>query len=210
MEDIILVGGGGHCKSVIDTIINSNLYNIYGIIDIKDNVGKKVCGIKVIDCDENLSIYRKKGIKNAFITLGSIGNTSIRRNLYQLLIKNGFQIPRIIDKTSIVSDRAIIDSGVFVGKGAIINVDSKIGKNSIINSGSIIEHDCILEEFVHISPGVTLCGGVKIGKNSHIGANSTIIQFKNIGENVIIGAGSIVVKDINSNTKAFGNPCRER
>lgn len=209
MEKIILLGGGGHCKSVIDTIIDSKLYEIVGIIDLKQNIGQYIKDIKIFDSDDNLIKYKQAGIENAFITVGSIGNPRIRINLYNLVNKIGFKMPVIIDKSAIISRDSIIGSGTFIGKGAIINSNSVIGSNCIINTGSIIEHDCNISDFVHISPGATLCGGIRVGKNTHIGANSTIIQYKSIGENVIIGAGSVVTKDIKSNVKAYGNPCKE-
>ena len=210
MESIILLGGGGHCKSVIDTILSSNLYNIIGVIDVKDKIGQKVLReIQIIDCDENLYKYKEQNINNVFVTLGSIGNPKMRIRLYENAKKIGFKFPNIIDKTAIISENVKIGEGSFVGKGVIVNVGTIISDNCIINTGSVIEHDCYIGNFVHISPNATLCGGVKVGKNSHIGANSTIIQYKNIGKNVIVGAGSIVTKDITDNITAYGNPCRE-
>ena len=209
MEKIILLGGGGHCKSIIDTIQTSKLYEIIGIIDLEQNMGQYINGIEVLDSDENLIKYKKSGVENAFISVGSIGNTSVRRKLYNLAKKIEFNIPTIIDYTAIISSDATIGSGTFVGKGTIINTKSIIGSNCIINSGSIIEHDCSVDDFVHIASGATLCGGVQVGKNTHIGANSTVIQYKTIGENVIIGSGSVVTKNIKSNIKAYGNPCKE-
>lgn len=209
MEKIILIGGGGHCKSVIDTIRSSIKYEIIGIVDLKEKVGTFIGDIKIIGTDEDLEVFYKKGIRNAFITVGSIGNPALRIKLYNMARKIGFKFPIIIDKTAIVSKNTIIEEGTFIGKGAIVNTNSKIGKNSIINSGSIIEHDCIIGDFVHIAPGSVLSGGVIIGENTHIGTNSTIIQNIKIGQNTIIGAGSVVVKDVKSNVKCYGNPCRE-
>jgi sugar O-acyltransferase (sialic acid O-acetyltransferase NeuD family) len=209
MEKIILLGGGGHCKSVIDTIQDSKLYEIAGIIDLKQNVGKDVNGVRILDSDDNLIKYKDIGIDKVFITIGSIGDISLRLRLYDLAQKIGFKMPTIIDNTAIVAKNVKVEKGTFIGKGVIININSTIGSSCIINSGSIIEHDCIINDFVHVASGATLCGGVTIGKNTHIGANSTVIQYKNIGENVMIGAGSVVIKDIESNLKAYGNPCKE-
>lgn len=209
MEKIILLGGGGHCKSIIDTIECSKLYEIVGIIDLKDNIGKEINGVEFLNSDDNLIKYKKAGINNVFITIGSIGDTSLRRNLYDLAKKIKFKVPTIIDRTSIISNSVKIKEGTFVGKGVIINSNSIIGSNCILNSGSIIEHDCIISDFVHISPGVTLCGGVRVGKSTHIGANSTVIQYTTIGNDVLVGAGSVVINDIKDNIKAYGNPCRE-
>lgn len=210
MEPIILLGGGGHCKSVIDTILSSNLYEVVGVIDIKEKIGQNILNdIKIIDSDENLYKYKAENVKNAFVTVGSIGNPKVRIKLYEKAKKIGFEFPNIIDKTAIISTNITIGQGIFIGKGAIVNAGTIIGDNCIINTGSIIEHDCYVDDFAHISPNATLCGGVKVGKNVHVGANSTIIQYKNIGVNAIIGAGSVVTKDIKDNITAYGNPCRE-
>jgi sugar O-acyltransferase (sialic acid O-acetyltransferase NeuD family) len=208
MRDIILVGGGGHCKSVIDSLNRLNQYNIRGIIDREENLGKIISGYKVIGTDNDLEKLFSQGIKYAFITLGSIGNPTIRIKLYNLCKSISFTIPKIIDSTAIISDNADIGFGTFVAKGVIINSDTVIGENAIINTGSIIEHDCRIGNNVHISPGVTVGGSVSVGINSHIGIGSTIIQNISIGRNVIIGSSSNVIRDISDNIKAYGNPCK--
>ena len=90
----------------------------------------------------------------------------------------------------------------------IINANTYIGSHVIINSGAIVEHDNIIDDFAHISPGTTLCGGVNVGESSHIGSNSTVIPCKKIGSNSVIGAGSTVVSDISSNALAVGTPAK--
>jgi sugar O-acyltransferase (sialic acid O-acetyltransferase NeuD family) len=209
MEDILLIGGGGHCRSVLNSIKKLGNYNIVGILDTEDKVGKGIDGIKIIGTDEKMECLFFSGVKNAVITVGSIGNTGLRTELYNKLKGIGFNLPIIIDKTAIVDDNTILKEGIFVGKGAIINAGTTIEKCSIINSRAIVEHDCKIGEFVHLAPGSVLCGGVKIGDNTHIGANTTIIQGIEIGDNTLIGAGSVVVKDTGSFKKAYGNPCKE-
>ena len=208
MEKIILVGGGGHCKSIINSINDLKQFEIVGIVDKKH---KECLGldIDIIGSDEDLNSLYKSGIKNAFIGVGSIGNPNIRIKLYNLLKGIGYSFPIIIDKTAIVSSNSMIEEGVFIGKGAIINTNAVIKKQCIINSGAIIEHDCKINEFVHLAPGATLSGGVYIGKRTHIGTNSTIIQNINVGNDVIIGAGSVIVKNVKDGTKVYGNPGRE-
>lgn len=209
MEDIILLGGGGHCKSVIDTINKLGKYNIVGILDIKDKIGTKIYNIEIIGTDDELINHYNNGVKNAFISLGSIGDTRVRRKLNDNIKDVGMTLPSIIDPTAIIAENIKIGEGSFVGKGVILNCDSDIGANCIINSGVIVEHDCIIDDYAHIAPGATLSGGVNIGSDSHIGTNSAIIQNIVIGKNTIIGAGSVVVQDISNNKKAYGNPCKE-
>lgn len=209
MEEIILIGGGGHCKSVIDSINKSKEYKVIGILDLIDKVGSEILGISVIGTDKGLEIHYKNGVNNAFLTVGSIGDISLRKKIYSNAVAIGYKFPNIVDATAIISNNAEIGYGNFIGKGSIVNAGAKIGNNCIINTGAIIEHDCNIQDFCHMAPGVTLSGGVIIGENTHIGTNSTIIQNIKIGDNTMIGAGSVVLKDIGSNAKAYGNPCKE-
>lgn len=207
MEKIVLIGAGGHCKSILDSLLELDVYEVVGITDINNNL--EIMGVKVIGSDDVLEDLFKSGVKNAFISLGSVGDTNIRRRIHNNLKKIGFNLPTIIDKTAIVSKYSTLGEGVFVGKGAIINSSAYIGNNAIINSGAIVEHDCRIGDFVHIAPGASVSGGVSIGNDSHIGTGSNIIQGISIGNNCIIGAGSVVVKNIEENSKVYGNPGRK-
>lgn len=208
MKKIILIGGGGHCKGIIDIIENNGLFDIVGIIDLKENIGKKVCGIEIIGTDDDLYKVRKE-ISDAFISIGSIGDVKRRKEIYKKLRQLEFNIPIIKDKSAMISKNVKIGSGSLISKGVIINSDAVIGENCIINSGAIIEHDCKIGDFVHIAPGSVICGGVSIKNDSHIGAGATILQYKNIGKDSIIGAGSVVTKDVEDNVIIYGNPARK-
>lgn len=202
---ILLVGAGGHCKSVLDSLLNLNEYEEVAIID-RDCVCKTIMGVKVIGCDDDLEKLYNIGFENAFVTIGDI---QLRIKLYNKLIDIGFNIPNIIDKTAIISKFSKMENGIFIGKGSIINANSQIGKCTIINTGAIIEHDCIVGNFVNIAPAVVVAGAVEIGNNSNIGLNTSIREGISIGENAVVGMGSVVTKDISKNILAYGNPCRE-
>lgn len=210
---LLLIGGGGHCHSVIDSVLSAGLYTEIGVVakdqdnynELKDDV---LLAPYLVGTDESLRKLYESGWNFAFITLGSVGNTKGRRALYKTILELGFEIPIIIDPSAIVSTKATVEKGVFIGKRAVINAGSKVGSCAIINTGTIIEHDCIIGDFVHISPGATLCGQVSIGDDSHIGAGSVVRQCINIGSNSLVGAGSVVVKNVPDNVKAYGNPCR--
>lgn len=206
---ILLVGGGGHCKSVLDSLIQSEQYSEIGIIDKSENIGKHVLGITVIGCDNDLAKLYENGYGYAFVTIGSIGESTQRIKLFNILEKIGFEIPNIVDSTSIISKNVNMSSGIYVGKNAVINAGVFIEKGCIINTSSVIEHDCIVEQFSHIATGSVLCGEVYIGENVHIGANSTIKQQVKIGANTTIGMGSVVLHDIADSLIAYGNPCKE-
>lgn len=206
---ILLIGGGGHCKSVLDSLLELNEYAEIGIVDKKENLGKSVMGVPVVGCDDDLPSLLSDGYKCAFITVGSVGNPSLRIKLFNLLSEIGYEIPVIIDDSAKVSKHAKIEQGVFIGKQCIINAGVLIERGSIINSGAIVEHDCHIGVFSHIAPGAVLSGEVVVGKNSHIGSNATVKQQVHIGSNSIIGMGSAVLQNIDHSTLAYGNPCRE-
>lgn len=209
IKKILLIGGGGHCKSVLDSLLGLNEYQEIGIIDKKDNIGRSLFGIPFIGCDNDLRTLFNSGYGFAFITVGSIGNSNIRQNIYNQLFEIGFEIPSIIDASAQVSQHATIEPGVFVGKLCIVNAGTTVHKGAIINSGSIVEHDGQIGEFAHIASGSVLGGEVVIGEGTHIGANSTIRQQIHIGKNSIIGMGSAVLQNFPNDIMAYGNPCEE-
>ena len=202
---LLLIGGGGHCHSVLDSIIASGLYDEVGIIDTQPI---ECMGVHVVGTDDDLPRLFAAGWHKAFITVGSVGNTDARRRIYTTIKSIGYRIETIIDPTAILGCGVNIHEGCYIGKRAVLNSGVTIGNCSIINTGAIIEHDCVVGDFSHISPGAILCGQVIVGNNSHIGAGSVVKQQIDIGDFVMIGAGSVVVKSIRNNNVAYGNPCR--
>lgn len=204
-KKLLLIGGGGHCRSVLDSIMSSEVYDEIGIID---NVDSSILGIPVVGTDDDVPRLMSEGWTNAFITVGSVGNTKLRHKLYDMVKNIGMNVPAIIDSSAIIARDIEVSEGTYVGKRVVINTGSRIGTCAIINTGAVIEHDCIIGDFSHISPGATVCGQVCIGNDSHVGAGSVVRQQINIGNGALIGAGSVVVKDIQDNVKAYGNPCK--
>ena len=204
-KKLLLIGGGGHCHSVLDSVLSIGLFAEIGIID---NTDSSYLGIPVIGTDDDIPTLIKNGWTDAFISVGSVGDTRIRRRLYEMVKHYGLSVPSVIDPSAAVGNNVVIQEGVFIGKRAVINAGCCIGTCSIINTGAIVEHDCKIGDFSHISPGTTLCGQVKVGHDSHVGAGSVVKQLVEIGDQVFIGAGSTVLKNIPNNVKAYGNPCR--
>lgn len=209
MKKILLIGGGGHCRSVLDCLLQTKEYMDVGILGTREEIGKSVLGIPILGTDEDLYDLRQKGYRYAFVTVGSVGNPFLRVQLYQKAKEVGYQIPNIIDPSAMVSAYAHLEEGIFIGKGAIVNAGAHILHGAIINTGSIVEHDCRIDSFAHIAPGVVLSGGVHIGEQTHIGSNSTVKQMITIGAHSIIGMGSVVLKEISDHRVAYGNPCKE-
>jgi len=188
-REIILVGGGGHCKSVIDVIELEDKFIIAGIIDKKELIGTKVLDYEVIACDDDLEKLSKI-YQYAFITVGQIRTNNIRVKLFNKIKSIGYKIPTIISPLAHISKHSFLDEGTVIHHHSLINADVRIGKNCIINSKSLIEHDAIVEDNCHISTGVIINGGTRIEKNSFIGSNSTTKEYITIDG--FIKAGSII------------------
>lgn len=200
MEEIVLIGGGGHALSVADAITSGRNYRIAGYTDVSD----AHIPFPYLGTDDVLESLYEKGILNAAITVGYLGEGSIRDRLYHRVKRAGLRLPVIIDPSAVVSDAAEVGEGVFIGKKAVVNRGVRIGRMCIINTGAIIEHNNRIGEYSHIAVGAVLCGDVRVGGHSFIGANATIIQGVQIGMNVIIGAGSIVIGNVPDNDRVIG------
>lgn len=191
MKKLILIGGGGHCKSCIDVIESENKYQICGILDVKEKIGKKVFGYEIIGTDEDIEKYAKEGCY-FLISAGQIKTPEIRIKLYKKIKNSNGKFATIVSPRAHVSRYAKIEEGTIIMHDALVNAGSSIGRNCIINTKALIEHDCIIGDNCHIAVGAITAGGVIIGNNSFFGANSIIVQNVKIPENTFIKAGSLV------------------
>ncbi|MCK4441190.1 MAG: acetyltransferase, partial [Sulfurovaceae bacterium] len=148
-KEILLIGGGGHCKSVIDVIEQENKYTIAGIIDKKELLGQEVLGYKVIGCDDDLEKLFQK-YKYALVTVGQIKSNSLRVKIFNVLKKIGYKLPVIISSLAYVSKHSKIEEGTVVLHHALVNANVNIGINCIINTKALIEHDAVIKEHCHI------------------------------------------------------------
>ena len=191
MNKIILIGGGGHCKSAIDVIEQEARFKIAGIIDKPELLGSKILGYPVIGSDFDLESLAKK-YQNALVTVGQIKSALVRIKLYDLAIKAGFILPSIVSPNAYISKHSKIGNGTIIMGNVIVNANTSIGDNCIINSKALIEHDCLISSHCHISTNAIINGGVKIGSKCFIGSNVTTKNNIIIKENSFIKAGSLV------------------
>ena len=206
-QNIILVGGGGHCKSVIEVIEAEQKFKIMGILDLPSKIGSQILDYNIIDTDDSIAAHSKK-CKFFLVTVGQIKSASLRATLYNKILDNGGTLPNIIAPNAYISKYAKLGTGNIIMHSAIINAGVEIGNNCIINNKSLIEHDCTIGDHVHVSTGVNINGNCHIGDGSFIGSGSTIIQDIVIKENVVIGAGSVIINNIDKNKTLIGNPGR--
>ena len=190
-KNIVLIGGGGHCKSCIDVIELTENYNIKGIIDVENKVGTKVLGYPIIGTDED--VFKLIEIIDEFIiTIGQLGQPNRRQILYEKMKKRGAKFGTIVSPLAYVSKNAFVEEGTIIMHGAIINADVKIGCNCIINSKALLEHEVTVGNHCHISTASVLNGGATIGNGTFYGSGAVSIQNIKIESNSFIKANSIV------------------
>lgn len=207
-KDLILIGGGGHCKSCIDVIETESLFNIAGIVEVDDKLHQKVLDYKIIASDKDLPnlIHR---YKHFLVTIGSTKDPCKRVEKFEDLKKLGAIFPVIISSSAHVSASACVGEGTIVMHKAIVNADADVGKNCIVNNLALIEHDAKIGNHCHISTGSIINGKCNIGDRVFIGSNSVVINNVDIVDDVVVGAGSVVLKSISKAGTYAGNPaCR--
>jgi len=191
-----LYGAGGHAKVIIE-ILEKKGVKVHGLFD--DNYHVK----NLLDYEVRSTPSYGDTIDEEVIV--SIGTNLIRRDIVE---KYRFNYGKAIHQNAEISTRSTIGEGSVVMGNVIINSSVKIGKHTIINTAASIGHDCIVEDFVHISPQATLCGEVTVGEGSHVGAGAIIIPCVKVGKWATVGAGSVIIRDVPDFATVVGNPGR--
>lgn len=200
----VLVGYSGYGKVVGEAAFLSNQ-------NLRYYVEKKIIKDNPYDLEflGNEKSSNFKGFNKDYNFILGIGDNIDRKKATIFLESKNEKIISIIHPTSNLSSFIELGCGVYIGKNVSINPFTEIEKYSIINTSSIIEHYCKIGPFSNIGPGVVISGNVTIGKNAYVGANTFIKEGTTIGDNVIIEAGSVIIRDVESNNKIVGNPARK-
>ena len=197
-EQVIVIGGGGHAKVVIDCIISAG-DTVAGILDDALEVGTTVLSIPVLGKTDEWKDHSDK----KFII--AIGNNKVRRSVADRMDVEWYTA---IHPSAIVSRFASVGAGSVLMPRSVINAGASIGNHCIINTAAVIEHDCVIGDFAHISPSAALAGNVKVGEETHIGIGSSIRNNISVCADVTVGAGAAVVKDITEKGTYVGVPAR--
>ncbi len=204
-KSLILVGGGGHCKSVLEAAESAG-YSILGVLDMPEEVGKEILSTKVIGTDDDIPTYVDKA--EFVITVGFIKNPAIRIKLYNKIKEAGGKLATVIASTAYVSKYAEIGEGSVVLHQAFVNAGAKVGKNVILNTATNIEHDAVIGDHCHISTGTMVNGEAQIREATFIGSQSVINQCVKVCDSVVVASGSVVHKDIKEPGIYAGNPIK--
>lgn len=201
MRSLLIIGAGGHGEVVCDIAENVGQWKSICFLDDNPNVDK------CLDYDVVGTINDLNKFSNMFDDFViAIGDNTKRMVIYEKVKQLGLNIPSLIHPSAIVSRHSVIGKGSVIMANAVVNANTVIGEACIINTGCVIEHDCSIGCYVHISPKACITGTVYIDDLNWIGANSTIKNNVHIGKSNIIGAGSVVLKDIANNMILAGNP----
>lgn len=201
-DKLIIIGASGHGKVVADIAIKMNKWQSIAFLDDNESI-KRSMKIEVIGKTADAFTYKEE--TDFFV---AIGNNETREKIQGKLIDEGMSVVSLIHPKSIIGTDVEIGIGTAVMAGAVINSSCRIGKGCIINTSSSLDHDNVIEDYVHISPGVSLAGTVKVGKGSWIGIGSVISNNVNICCACKVGAGAVVVKDITEPGTYIGVPVR--
>lgn len=202
-KPLILVGGGGHCKSVLEAAESAG-YSILGVLDMPEEIGKEILSTRVIGTDDDIPAYVDKA--EFVITVGFIKNPAIRIVLYNKIKEAGGKLATVIASTAYVSKYAEIGEGTVILHQAFVNAGAKVGKNVILNTATNIEHDAVIGDHCHISTGTMVNGECKVGDRCFIGSQSVLTNCISVGDDIIVGAGSFVRKSISEKGIYSGNP----
>ena len=193
--EIILVGGGGHCKSCIDVIEQEGKYRIEGIVDVPEKLHQKVLGYECIATDEDLP--RLVSAYPVFlITIGQKSSPNKRVDLFLRLKQLGAKLPAIFSPLAYISRHARVGAGTIVMHGVLINAGASVGNNCIINTKALIEHDVVVGDHCHISTGAIINGGVRIDEKTFFGSNAVSKDNIEIGKCSVIGFNSKVSQNL--------------
>ncbi|MCA9197182.1 MAG: acetyltransferase [Planctomycetales bacterium] len=204
-NEVVIIGAGGHAKVVIDVLRQSSRLYPRVCVAKRSDDGRSILGVPVVSDETIFEHLLRTGMNKAFV---AVGNNRLRRKLIETTRMAGFEIISAISHRAYIADGVELGLGTLVMPGAIIGADSRIGDGTIVNTRASIDHDNVIGECCHIAPGSTLAGTVTLESEVFLGAGTTVIPERKIGHGAIVGAGSVVVRDIPAHAVAYGTPAR--
>lgn len=217
-KGLVLIGGGGHCRSIIDLIESIDSYSISmggkisiaKIVDKKENLNKHVVGEYFVnDTMDNLEDIAKY-YKNFVIAFGQLKTPNGRPELAKKITRLGGKIVTLISPYARVSPFSVIGEGTVIMHHAVVNANALVGIGSIINTGACVEHDANVGNFTHVSTNAVVNGGSTVGSYCLIGSNAVVLNSIKVSDKSVVGAGSVVIKNISDSYYVWvGNPARK-
>ncbi len=208
MERIVVIGASGHAKVIIEAIESIGKYKVYGLIDSFKPIGQKVLGYEILGTEDIIPTLAKQGVCKGIVAIGDnwtryVMHTRIKE------IEPGFEFITVVHPSAVISKSVRIGKGTVIMASVTINALAEIGDGCIVNTNASFGHDGVLNDFSSIAPGVTVGGNVKIDFCSAVSLGANVIQGVTIGRHSIIGAGALVLNDVDDYKLVYGVPGKE-
>jgi sugar O-acyltransferase (sialic acid O-acetyltransferase NeuD family) len=204
--NLVLLGGGGHAKAVAD-VARSAGYQVLGVLtpeEAPEQPGLLRLGDDrwIEDCPGDTSFH---------VAIGPSHGSPLREDIFRHILERGKRLPKIVSPSAFVSASAVFGQGSLIMHRVVVNADARVGENCILNTASVVEHDCIIEDQVHLAPGALLLGGVRIGAGCIVGGGAVVLPGVTVAGGVLIGAGAVVTRSIEEPGGIWsGNPARRQ
>ena len=205
---LLLFGASGHAKVVCDVIARQGVFDLVGIVDPRLIPGDLFAGTRVLGTDEDApQIAARTVATHAFV---AVGDNGIRARITGEVRERipGVAFATLVHPSAVVAEGASLGTGIVVMAGAIINSDAVAEEGCIINTSASVDHDVHLGKYSSVGPGVSLGGKVRVGDGSAVAIGATVLHGIAIGAHTVVGAGSVVTRDLPPGVVAYGVPAR--
>jgi UDP-perosamine 4-acetyltransferase len=204
---VVLVGGGGHARVLLDIIGHSPDLVIEGYV-APERSSLSDAGVRHLGDDGRRAGLAGAGVRLAVLGVAGATGNARRRTIFADWVQDGFEFVSLVHPAATLAQGVVYGDGLQCFAGAVVNPAACLGRNVIINTNATVEHDCQLGDHVHVAPGATICGGVRIGAGALIGAGAVVVPGVKIGCDVLVAAGSVVTGDLADGSRVAGVPAR--
>ena len=207
LPGIVIAGAGGHARVVADVVALTGGYAIAGFLDDQhpERHGSAMCGTAILGGLEQLPLLARAGVRCGFV---AVGDCRARLRLADQFVAAGFVLPTLAHPASVRARDVVLGPGTVLVAGAIVNPGARLGANVIVNTAASVDHDCVIEDGVHIACGARLAGNVVVGRGAWIGIGAVVKERVRIGAHTVVGAGAVVLKDLPDGVIAYGAPAK--
>lgn len=207
MPRCVVLGGGGHARVVLDSLLEAGGVEVQAILDpARERWGTELLGVPVVGGDERLGDLVAGGADSFVVGVGGVGDNHPRERLYALGLSHGLASLRVVHPRAVCSRFAAVGQGCQLLPASVVNAGAELAENVVVNSGAIVEHDCRVGAHAHLATGARLAANVHVGRRAHLGAGATVRQGIRIGDDAVVGAGAVVVKDVPAGQTVVGVP----
>ena len=206
MQDVLIIGAGGHGKVVLDVLRAARQFRPAGFVDADPKLTDSyVAGLPVLGSINSLSRLRQQRIRHAVV---AIGDNRTRMRYMALLLEQGFELVSAVHPTATVSRSATVGRNVVVAPLAAVVTEARLADGVIVNTSAVVDRECDVQEGAHVCPGATLAGRVRVGRGAFVGLGAKVIQCRTVGRFATVGAGAVVIDDVPEYSTAVGVPAR--